>query len=219
MQITSIIFDLDGTLLDTLKGLADTTNKVMQQHNFPTHSINEYKTYIGNGLVKLVERSVPENTPQDTVEQCCADFGEIYKESWRDGCCPYQGIDDMLAAIHDGGISLAVLSNKPHEFTKLFVAHFFPKIKFKAVYGQRPGYDKKPEPGVALEIAKIMSTMPENILFVGDSGVDIQTGKNANMQTAAVSWGFRPLEELEANNPDIIINHPTELLNHVISAS
>lgn len=216
MNVTSIIFDLDGTLLDTLGGLADTTNKVMQHFNFPVHSIENYKCFIGNGLAKLIERSAPFGTSEIVLEQCCLEFEKIYSKQWMSNCCPYDGINDMLDSLQNHDIPLGVLSNKPHQFTKLFVEEFFPKDTFRYVFGQRQGFAKKPDPTVAIEIAQMLQVDPVTSLFVGDSSVDIQTGKNARMKTAAVSWGFRPLEELVQNVPDIIINHPKELLDYVI---
>lgn len=216
MKISSIIFDLDGTLLDTIGGLKDTTNKVMQQFNFPLHSSADYKLFIGNGLRKLIERAVPFGTSQVTIDKCCEEFEKIYSRQWMSNCCPYDGINAMLAALQNQGIPLAILSNKPHQFTTLFVEEFFPKGVFRAVFGQRDGFAKKPDPAMAQEIVKMLQVDSHSTLFVGDSGVDIQTGKNAKMKTAGVSWGFRPVEELLGNDPDILINHPIELLDHVI---
>jgi len=216
MKVSSIIFDLDGTLLNTLGGLADTTNAVMQQFNFPHHSLENYKIFVGNGLKKLIERSVPMGTSSMIIDQCCREFEKIYSRQWMSNCFPYDGIHDMLDSLQKQGVPLAILSNKPHQFTKFFVEEFFPKEVFRYVFGQRDGFAKKPNPSVAIEIAKMLQVDIHTTLFVGDSGVDIQTGKNANMKTAGVSWGFRPVEELVQNAPDIIINHPTEILKNVI---
>ena len=216
MEISSIIFDLDGTLLDTLDGLADTSNKVLQQYNFPEHSSDDYKLFIGNGLRQLIKRAAPHGISTHIIDECCELFKEFYAADWKTKCCPYDGINAMLASLQNQGIPLAILSNKPHQFTKLFVKEFFPEGTFEHVYGQRDGFDKKPEPGVAIEIAKMIEMNTRSILFIGDSGVDVQTGKNAGMKTAGVSWGFRPVEELAENQPDLILNHPLELLDHVI---
>jgi phosphoglycolate phosphatase len=123
----------------------------------------------------------------------------------------------MLAALSKHGVRLAVLSNKPHDFTRLFVEEFFPNGEFSIVYGQRDGFPKKPDPAVALEIATLLDARPQEMLFVGDSGVDIQTGKAAKMMTAGVAWGFRSVEELTENNPDILVNNPLELQQYVLS--
>jgi phosphoglycolate phosphatase len=207
---------LDGTLLDTLDGLADSTNKMLQQYDFPVHTSEAYKQFIGNGLRLLIQRAVPDGVAENIIDECCEIFKEIYAKDWKSKCCPYDGINAMLASLQNRRVPLAILSNKPHEFTKLFVKEFFPEGTFRHIFGQRNGFDKKPAPGVALEIAKMMKMNTDTILFVGDSGVDIQTGKNAGMKTAGVSWGFRPLEELAENQPDLILNHPLELLDHVI---
>ncbi|BHH83023.1 HAD family hydrolase [Desulforhopalus sp. 52FAK] len=216
MKISSIIFDLDGTLLDTIGGLTDTTNFVMKEFNFPQHSIETCKQFIGNGMRILIERAAPANTSSECIDDCCRAFKEYYSRTWKDKCCPYDGINAMLAGLQKWAIPLAVLSNKPHQFTQLFVEEFFPEDMFAMVYGQRDGFDKKPEPGVALEIAKNFGMNTDTMLFVGDSGVDIQTGKNAGMKTAGVSWGFRPRQELIENKPDLLLNHPLELLDHGI---
>lgn len=216
MKISSIIFDLDGTLLDTIEGLADTTNEVLQHFDFPLHSLEKYKLFVGNGLRVLIERATPGGASAAVIDQCCLEFEKIYSKRWMSKCCPYDGINDMLATLQKRDIPLAVLSNKPHQFTKLFVEEFFAKDMFQVVFGQRDGFAKKPAPDVALEIAKKLQVPNNTTLFVGDTAVDIQTGKNAKMKTAAVSWGFRPVEELLGNNPDILINHPKELLDNVI---
>jgi phosphoglycolate phosphatase len=190
----------------------------MQHYNFPAHSCAEYKCFIGNGLQKLIERAAPVGTSTEIIEQCCYTFKELYAKSWRSKCCPYEGINDMLPELKKRGITLAVLSNKPHEFTKLFVEEFFPGDTFQVVFGQREGFAKKPDPAVAIEIANMLQVTTNNTLFVGDSGVDIQTGKNAQMKTAGVSWGFRPVEELLENAPDLLINHPLELIDYVTAS-
>jgi len=124
----------------------------------------------------------------------------------------------MLANLSDQGIKLAVLSNKPHEFTCLFVDQFFPKDMFRVIYGQRDGVEKKPHPAGAFDICRILHSRPENILFVGDSDVDIQTGRAAGMGTAGVSWGYRNVKELIENKADIVVNRPSEIVKYVLSA-
>jgi phosphoglycolate phosphatase len=219
MSQLSIIFDLDGTLLDTLADLAETCNKVLAEHRFPVHPEDAYRHFVGDGLWVLMERIIPEGTERSVVETCCTMFIESYARNWKKNSCPYDGIPEMLTALQKKGIELAVLSNKPHIFTQLFVDEFFPKGLFSFVYGQREGVPKKPDPTVALEIAAKLRTGPHKTLFVGDTGVDIQTGKAAGMITAGVSWGFRGEQELVDNNADLIVKSPLELLNYAISCT
>ncbi len=219
MSYTSIIFDLDGTLLDTLDGITESVNSVLISHRFPLHSNESYKLFLGNGLYNLISKSVPENTAKSVIQDCSEAFKEIYSNNWKKNCCPYKGISTMLANLSDQGIKLAVLSNKPHAFTCLFVDEFFPKDMFRVVFGQRDGVEKKPHPTGALDIARILQSRPENTLFVGDSDVDIQTGRAAGMGTVGVSWGYRSVEELIENRAEIIVNSPSEIVKHVLSAT
>jgi phosphoglycolate phosphatase len=219
MLYSSIIFDLDGTLLDTLQDIAESVNSVLTLNGFPPHPCESYKVFIGNGLYNLILRSVPAGTSESIIRKCCDAFDSIYSKNWRNNCCPYKGINTMLADLSGQGITLAVLSNKPHAFTCLFVDQFFPKNVFEIVFGQRDDVKKKPDPAGALAIAGLLQTQPENILFVGDSDVDIQTGRNAGMGTAGVSWGYRNVDELAANNAEIIVNSPLEIVEYVLSVT
>lgn len=219
MRHLSIIFDLDGTLLDTLADIAETCNEVLAHNHFPIHPTVAYKEFIGNGLEILMKRITPVGTEEMVVEQCCKLFAEQYSQNWKRNSCPYEGINDMLSALKSYDVNLAVLSNKPHKFTKLFVDEFFPVKLFSIVYGQREGFPKKPDPAVAMEIAAQFGVRPQDTLFVGDSGVDIMTGKAAGMMTAGVSWGFRSVQELTDNNADIIVYNPLELERYVLSTT
>jgi len=219
MLYSSIIFDLDGTLLDTLTDIAESVNEVLTINDFPTCSRENYKTFIGDGLHNLIFRSVPDGTKESIILDCCKKFTEIYSESWKKNCCPFIGINTMLTDLSARQIKLAVLSNKPHAFTRLFVDEFFPEKMFEIVFGQREGVYKKPHPAGALAIAEFLQTQPENILFVGDSDVDIQTGNAAGMGTAGVSWGYRNVSELIENNAQVIVNSPSEIVEYVLSAS
>jgi len=219
MPYTSIIFDLDGTLLDTLSDIADSVNTVLTMTDFPTYPRDSYKAFLGDGLRNLISRSVPFGIGETRIQRCCETFTRIYSENWMKNCCPYKGIDTMLSNLSAEGIQLAVLSNKPHTFTCLFVDHFFPGNMFERVFGQREGVNKKPDPAGALNIAELFQTRPENILFVGDSDVDMQTGRAAGMGTAGVSWGYRNVTELVANNAEIIVNSPLEIVEYVLSAA
>ncbi len=217
MAPLSIIFDLDGTLVDTLVDLAETCNEVLFHQHFPTHPTLAYKKFVGDGLQTLMKRAAPAGTKDAVIQQCCLSFKNLYSRNWKRNSCPYAGIDDMLSALMKHNVRLAVLSNKPHDFTRIFVNEFFPNGEFSIVYGQRDGVPKKPDPAVALEVAKFLDTRPQEMFFVGDSGVDIQTGKAAGMLTAGVTWGFRSIEELTENKADVLINNPLELLQYVLS--
>lgn len=219
MQCPSIIFDLDGTLLDTLVDLAETCNEVLADNHFPVHPMADYKKFIGDGLHILMNRITPVGTEEVVLQQCCKLFTERYSQNWKRNSCPYEGISDMLSALKLYGVKLAVLSNKPHEFTKLFVDYYFPCELFSFVYGQREGFPKKPDPTVALDLAVQFGVHPQDTLFVGDSGVDIMTGKAADMKTAGVSWGFRSVQELIDNKADIIVHNPSELEQYVLSTT
>ncbi len=217
MSYSSLIFDLDGTLLDTLDDLAATCNEVLECNGFPTHPAPAFKTFIGDGLQVLMQKITPVGTGEKALQQCCDLFTELYSQNWKRNSCPYDGINDMLSALKKHDVMLAILSNKPHRFTKLFVDEFFPRGLFPIVYGQRDGFPKKPDPKVALEIAAKFGALPQQTLFVGDSGVDIMTGRAARMGTAGVSWGFRSIQELTAHKADIIVNNPLELEQYVLS--
>jgi phosphoglycolate phosphatase len=212
----SIIFDLDGTLLDTLRDLAQSANKVLQSHGFAIHDEQDYKMFVGSGLQQLITRIVPQASSDELIERCCQEFVEIYTSNWKSNCCPYPGVTDMLSTLKRRDIKMAVLSNKPHLLTPLFIDEFFPAETFELVYGQRPEFAKKPDPVVPLQIAAKLGTSPENTFFVGDSAIDMQTASNAGMRSVGVTWGFRSETELRDNKAEIIINHPLELLNYVI---
>jgi len=219
MFYSSIIFDLDGTLLDTLTDIAESINTVLTMNNFPNQTRENYKTFLGNGLYNLISRCVPTGTEKTVVQSCCETFTKIYSENWKKNSCPYKGINTMLSCLSAKEFKLAVLSNKPHDFTCLFVDQFFPHDTFKIVFGQKDRMHKKPHPDGAIAIAEFLKTRPENILFIGDSEVDIQTGKAAGMGTVGVSWGYRNVSELINNTPEVIVNNPMEIVEYVLSAT
>ncbi len=215
MTSLSVIFDLDGTLLDTLHDIAETANTVLAHHQYPIHKVDAYRTFVGEGLRVLMQSTTPPDTSEVIINNCCLLFLELYAEKWTNTCRPYDGINEMLLSLQARGLKMAVLSNKPHAFTKLFIDKFFSDTIFSCVYGQRQGFAKKPDPTVALEIARQLKVHPHSTLFVGDTIIDVLTGKAAGMTTIGVTWGFRNRNELQTGNPDIIINSPMELLQYV----
>jgi phosphoglycolate phosphatase len=216
MDIRGVIFDLDGTLVDTLEDLADAANATLARFGFPGHSSDAYRYFVGDGLMTLIERIVPDkNRSRQEVAACMDIFLQLYGQSWDLQSRPYAGVVEMLQHLRQAGLKLGVLSNKPHAFTQLCVDRFFAADTFNFVYGQREGVAKKPDPAGALEIATLMQLMPQQILYVGDTATDMQTGNRAGMFTMGVLWGFRERQELEKNKAGNIISHPSEIVNYV----
>lgn len=219
MSLKAIIFDLDGTLLDTLDDLAYASNRVLDECGFPQHPVENYKNFVGDGLRVLMQRILPATSSENKVDECCERFTRIYASCWDRRSRPYPGILDMLSQLRENRLQLAVLSNKPHKFTAAYIDRFFPHHRFELVFGQREGVPKKPDPAGALEIAEKLALPPAECLYVGDTGVDMQTGKAAGMFTVGVLWGFRELSELQHHGADLIVKNPSEIVNYVVSAS
>ena len=215
MTCKGVIFDLDGTLLDTLKDLADAANAALAHFGFPTHDQDEYRYFVGEGLQTLTRRILPDSVSgEEDVIRYMQKFGEVYKENWKQSSAPYTGIPEMLAQLKKHDLQLAVLSNKPHEFTKICVDEFFEKDLFSFVYGQRDGIPKKPDPAGAVEIAQRMGIRSDEIVYVGDTATDMKTGNSAGMKTIGVLWGFRNRRELEENNAWKIAAVPEEIVSY-----
>ncbi len=216
MKYKGLIFDLDGTLLDTLQDLAEAANATLAHFGFPVHPVDSYRYFVGEGLHTLVKRILPDSATETDIEKLMEKFGEIYATNWNANSGPYPGILDMLQALSNAGMQLAVLSNKPHEFTKICVDTLLPESSFSFVYGKRDGIARKPDPVGALEIAAKMNLSVEEILYVGDTATDMQTGNRAGMKTIGVEWGFRKREELEENKAWKIASTPSEVVSYAI---
>ena len=213
-----LIFDLDGTLLDTVADLAASTNHALKLCGFPTHESSAYKFFVGNGINKLFERSLPEG--EKTTENIILirqHFLEYYGAHNSDLTIPYPGIKDLLQQLQFAGIKLAVASNKYQKGTEYLIRHFFPEITFEAVFGQRENIAAKPDPTIVHDIMhKTNTTKKEDVLYIGDSGVDMLTAQNSGIEAVGVTWGFRPRTELEEFSPAYIVDHPGEILPLVI---
>ena len=211
-----VIFDLDGTLLDTIADLAVATNYALQQLGYPTHTEETIRTFVGNGINKLLERALPTVEKNEAnVMRMRTYFVPYYDEHNADLSGPYPGIVALLEEIQKRGLMIAVASNKYQEATAKLVAQYFPTIEFVEVLGQRDGIAVKPDPTIVFDIQKKAKVAPEDVLYVGDSGVDMQTAQNAGIDAVAVTWGFRPRAELEDYQPKGLIDKAEELLNFV----
>jgi phosphoglycolate phosphatase len=212
MKFKGVIFDLDGTLVNSLEDIADAMNKVLQDLNYPTHSYKDYQYFIGSGLRNLVGKSLPPNqNDENQIEKCLNLMVAIYRDACTNKTKPYQGIIELLEDLRSRNIKLSVFSNKSDELTKKIVADLFPNY-FESAVGLSIESLKKPNPFEALEISKSLGLKPEEMIFVGDSGIDMQTATNAKMHAVGVLWGYRPTNELIANGAKLILNHPLDLI-------
>lgn len=209
-----VIFDLDGTLLDTIADLAAAANHALQKAGFPVYDTETIRTFVGNGISKLLERALPEGArTAENVERLRTDFVPYYDAHNAEQSKPYPGVAALLLRLQERGMMLAVASNKYQAATEKLVAHYFPAIRFVKVMGQREGVPVKPDPTIVFDIMEAAGVGKEDVLYVGDSGVDMQTAHNAGVDAVAVSWGFRPRTELEAFRPLAIIDRAEELVD------
>ena len=211
-----VIFDLDGTLVNTIADLADSVNYALQTLGYPAQPYEKFPYFVGNGIYKLIERALPlENRDEQTIRAVKAVFMDYYMLHNTDKSTVYDGVGELLRALANKGVALAVASNKVHEATVAMIARLFPGIGFACVLGQRDGVPTKPNPAIVAEILQTASVTPSETLYVGDSGVDMQTAHNAGITAVGVTWGLRPVEELRQNAADIIIDSPMELLEYL----
>jgi phosphoglycolate phosphatase len=207
-----IIFDLDGTLLDTIDDLANSVNFALQQYNFPIHPIEAFRFMVGNGVNKLLERALPEEQRNaDVISMVKQDFIKHYFAHSEEFTKPYQGVSELLKKLSSDGYLLAIASNKVHVATAELAARFFPEINFVKVLGQRDGFPAKPNPAILEEIIATAGISKKDVLYVGDSGVDVVTAINAAVDFAGVLWGFRPRSELEAVGARTFVENTEEL--------
>lgn len=210
-MINTIIFDLDGTLLNTLEGLKNSTNFALKKFNCPEITLEQTRSFVGNGVRKLIERAIPNGEQNPDFEKCLNTFKEHYSKTMYQKTVAYDGIEDMLTELKKRGVKTGVVSNKFDTAVKELCKNYFDGLIIVAI-GESPNVRKKPAPDSVLKAMKILGAKPENTLYVGDSDVDIQTAKNTNLKSVGVTWGFRDRELLEEEGADFIINTPCELL-------
>ncbi len=212
-----IIFDLDGTLLNTLEDLAAATNWVCRRHGWPVHEVEEYKNFVGNGALKLLERVVPPGVAvTDALRRVTLEeFTARYNAHKEDKTTVYAGMPEALERLKAAGLTLAVLSNKPNEAACPVVERYYPGV-FDAVQGALPGVPVKPDPTLLHKLMADLGAVQKTTLFVGDSNVDIRTAKNGGLTSCGVLWGFRTRQELEAEGADRIVETPAQLAELIL---
>jgi len=207
----TVIFDLDGTLIDSIKDIALATNIVLEELGFEKHPLNDYQNFVGDGALMLLKNALPTNVDEPLINDALKLFKKYYGDRIHKNTHPYDGIYDMLDKLKNKNITLAVLSNKPHEFTVEFIDHFFKDYPFIEVHGQKEDVPKKPDPMGAVNIAKALKIKQENIFFVGDTATDMLTATNAGMTSIGVSWGYRRVDELVDSGANFIADNPAHL--------
>jgi len=217
----AILFDLDGTLIDSLADLGGSVNRMLAERGHPVHPLELYREFVGDGMQKLVERALPEKLRGDSpvLEEALKAYQSHYEVLWCDQTRVYPGMDDLLECIQQSSIKTGVISNKPHHFTRLCVEHFFPGNTFEVILGQREGVARKPDPTAAVEAAQLMGVDSRLCWYVGDSGVDMKFARAANMKAIGTSWGFRSETELRENGAHRIFTSATDLLVYLNSLS
>lgn len=212
----AVIFDLDGTLLNTLDDLADSTNYALSKFGYPTRTIEEVRQFVGNGVAKLIERAIPEGKNNPNFEKCLSIFKKNYAQNMYNKTAPYSGIIEMLSNLKSKGIKIAVVSNKFDLAVKELCKKYFESfIDFSAGENEAQGIKKKPAPDTVISVLNEFNFAPEDAVYVGDSDVDIMTAKNSKMPCISVTWGFRDEKFLLENGATILINAPSEIYNHL----
>jgi len=212
-MIKLVIFDLDGTLLNTLQDLADCNNYILRKNNYPEHPMDSFRYFVGDGIRKLIERTIPESerTPEK-IDKIMADFISYYHIHNADKTAPYKGIVPLLTELNRKNILIAVASNKAHEIMSPLMEHYFPGIHFAAALGNRKGVPTKPDPAIVKEILQFTGISETQTLYVGDTSVDMKTATAAGIRKIGVLWGFRTKEELVSAGADHLIEKPEEIL-------
>lgn len=207
-----VLFDLDGTLVDSLVDLADSMNRVLSRQGFPPHPIQAYRYFVGDGITNLVQRALPTEAQQpELIQNCVQEMRQEYALHWADTTRPYPGIAELLDTLATRQIPMVILSNKPDALTQMVVSTILPAWHFSAIAGARETFPRKPDPAGALRIAKLLHLAPEDFLYLGDTNTDMQTARAARMFAVGALWGFRTAEELKENGAQALLSVPIEL--------
>lgn len=214
-RFEAVLFDVDGTLLDTIQDLADSMNDTLAHFGFPTHAVDRYKYFVGDGMENLVRRSLPDSVRADpsVVSECFLLMRRAYGRNWNRKTRPYPGIPELLDGLAGKGVRMAVLSNKPDDFTRKAVRELLSPWRFEIVQGERPPVPRKPDPSSALGISGRMGVKPGNFIYLGDTATDMETANAAGMFAVGALWGFRSAGELTASGARKLIGTPPELLD------
>ena len=208
-----VIFDLDGTLLNTIEDLGQAANYALERNGYATHSMASYPYFVGNGVRRLMTRVLPEDARDDeTVDRVLGDFIAYYDDHCTDYTKPYNGMPELLQDLKDQGIGMAVASNKYQKAVTKIINHYFPDIPFIAIEGHRDGVNVKPDPSVVFAILSKAKCPKADTLYVGDSGIDMETARRACIDSVGVTWGFRSKKELVENYADVIVNNPVDII-------
>lgn len=214
MKYKAVLFDLDGTLIDTADDIGDAANRVLSNRGFPTHSISTYRSFIGEGTRMLFTRALPEeNRAQDLITACLQEFIEDYRYNYNQKTKLYDGVPELLDVLRVRGLKLAILSNKPDPMTKDCVAFFLSEWSFDVVLGQQDSIPRKPDPQGALEVAQRLGIPPSDFIYLGDTAIDMKTAVSAGMFPVGVLWGFRALAELKENGARVVIDTPMQFMD------
>lgn len=211
------IFDLDGTLVDSLEDLADSMNETLDGYGFPVHETDMYRRMVGNGSRKLVERALPKDRSRDEklVDECLQKYKACYEKHLLNNTRPYAGILAMLSRLKEMGVPMAVCTNKHQRAADMICARLFPKETFREVIGDGPGLPRKPDPAKVLKLAENMGVKPGKVAYFGDSGVDMETARNAGAIALGVTWGFRDREELTEHGARYLLEMPADLFTKI----